>query len=105
MKSNRGEESLFLSTVREIAKENGWLYYHTADSRRSPPGYPDVTLVKGDTVIFAELKSRNGRVKKAQKQWIEALKRCDKVETYLWRPDNMGFILRRLIDGPQIPHM
>ena len=105
MKFKRGEESLFMPEVRRLAEANNWLYYHTADSRRSPPGYPDVTLARGDTVILAELKSKKGRVTKDQRRWISTLKGCSNIECYLWRPDDMGYIRRRLVEGPILPHM
>lgn len=87
--------------IVELARILGWLAYHTHDSRRSQPGFPDLVLVRGERLIFAELKSENGRVSPAQKVWLGALEhvageverstddrrsRPGRVEVYLWRP-------------------
>ena len=101
----RNDEAKFMARVRALAKENNWLYYHTADSRRSPAGYPDITLVKDGTIIFTELKTMIGRVTKDQKIWLEALNNCQTVETYLWRPNDMEYITRRLVEGPVPSHI
>jgi hypothetical protein len=58
--------------------------YHTFDSRRSNPGFPDLTLVKGSTLLFVELKSTKGRLTPAQSEWLEALGFVASVAT--WRP-------------------
>lgn len=57
-----------------LAKALGWLVYHTHDSRRSEPGFPDLTLVhpKQQRVLFWELKAEKGRVSVAQKIWLAA---------------------------------
>ena len=36
-------EKKFQSQVVRIAKVFGWLCYHTYDSRRSEPGFPDLS--------------------------------------------------------------
>ena len=38
-------EQAFQAAVMQLAKQYGWMAYHTFDSRKSPSGYPDVTLV------------------------------------------------------------
>lgn len=71
-------------TVREYAERAGWLVYHTFSSRRSPRGFPDLTMVRGDRLVFAELKSYAGRLKGAQKEWLDRLAGTP-AEVYLWR--------------------
>ena len=66
----------------------GLPYYHTYRSRRSEPGFPDVVIVSRPKVIFAELKAETGVVSLAQQSWLDALGGCNKIETYLWRPDD-----------------
>ena len=71
-----------LMTERELqdaivtaARLGGWLHYHTYDSRRSQPGFPDLVLVhphRGETV-FWECKSASGRVTDPQHAWLDAL--------------------------------
>lgn len=66
-------EKGFLQTVREYAGVKGWLIYHTHNSQRSERGFPDLVLVRGDKLLFLELKSEKGRVSPAQSHWIDCL--------------------------------
>ena len=91
-------ERQFTRAVREEAEIAGWeLIYHTHDSQRSDPGFPDLVLVRGDRIIFAELKYDRGyedwdtrRKRKAavtadQKRWINGLAKVPGIEVYIWR--------------------
>lgn len=66
-------EKEFQAQVLELAAWTGWLVYHTFDSRRSHAGFPDLVLVRGTRIIFAELKSERGRVSSEQQTWLDAL--------------------------------
>lgn len=70
----------------QLAQLRSWLVYHTRDSRRSQPGFPDIVLVKG-RLIFAELKSETGRLTPEQERWLAALRSagCD---VRVWRPSD-----------------
>lgn len=60
-------------------------------------GYPDWTLVRGDRLIFAELKSDTGRFTAGQPEWLDALRLVPGAEVYVWRPtdiDRIKAILR-----------
>lgn len=71
-------EAEFQQQVIDLAEVYGWLAYHTHDSRHSNPGFPDLVLVKGRALIFAELKTEKGRVRPEQQVWLDALERvCD----------------------------
>lgn len=85
-------ESEFQATVVELATWLRWRMYHTHDSRRSHAGFPDLVLVRAPRVIFAELKSEKGIVRPEQRNWLGTLQACPGVETYLWRPSDMGTI-------------
>ncbi len=74
------------SAVIELATWLGWKTYHTYDSRRSSPGFPDLTLVKGNTLLFVELKSAKGRLTTEQIEWLRALGFVATVAT--WRPSD-----------------
>jgi hypothetical protein len=77
-------EEQLLASVIELA---GWLKllsYHTRDSRRSAPGFPDLVLV-GSRVLFRELKSSKGKVTEDQYRWIEALDAAGE-DVDVWRP-------------------
>ena len=78
-------EKVFQATVLELAHLEGWLSYHTHDSRRSAAGFPDLVLVRPPRVIFAELKTAKGAMSPQQRLWIAALGACE-VEAYIWRP-------------------
>ena len=78
----------FQAQVVQLAKLTGWRVYHTYDSRRSNPGFPDLVLVRAPRVILAELKRERGRVTAAQREWGETLRACPGVEYYLWRPSD-----------------
>jgi len=86
----------FQQQVTDLASLHGWLIYHTHDSRRSQPGFPDLVLVR-ERVIFAELKTERGKLTRAQRIWLAALAGAS-VEAYCWRPsdtDTIAAILAR----------
>lgn len=90
-------ERVFQSQVLQLCKWLGLLAYHTHDSRRSQPGYPDLTIVGPCGVVFAELKTETGRVSPAQQQWLDALAAAG-LDAYVWRPSHLhdGVIQERL---------
>ncbi len=89
-------ESEFQGLVVDVAEQFGWLTYHTFDSRRSGPGFPDLVLVRGDRVVFAELKSQSGRLSADQRVWLERLTGAGTVEAYLWRPSDEVIVVKLL---------
>lgn len=80
-------ERAFQASVVRYARLMGWSTYHTHDSRRSDPGFPDLVLVRRPRVVFAELKAERGRVRPAQRAWIAELRACGQA-VYLWRPSS-----------------
>jgi hypothetical protein len=83
--------------VRRAAAETGWLHYHPYDSRRSEPGWPDSVFVKGDRILYRELKAAKGRLTPAQRQWLDALAIAGQ-DVAVWRPEHSvsGHIYRVL---------
>jgi hypothetical protein len=90
-------EDEFMSSVVDLAHVFRWMVHHgrpawTEKGWRTPiqgePGFPDLVLVRWPRVIFAELKSKQGKMSDAQAEWIAELKKCPAVEIYLWRPDD-----------------
>ena len=82
---------------REVVKRAlifGWKVYHTYDSRRSAPGFPDLVLVR-EHVIFAELKTAKGTVSKEQEAWIRDLQYAN-ATVYVWRPGDLEAIVEVL---------
>ena len=62
--------------IRQAALYQGWLCYHTHDSRHSAQGFPDLCLVHPRTgkLIFWEAKATTGRVSAEQNEWLDALR-------------------------------
>lgn len=78
-------EKQLQAAIVKTARLLGWRVYHTFDSRRSEPGFPDLTMVRGRLLIFAELKTDKGKVSAAQEAWLDALISTG-VGVALWRP-------------------
>ena len=65
-------EKQFQAQVVELATLYGYRVYHTFNSRRSAPGFPDLVLARSGAVLFVELKTTTGKVSKAQAEWLDA---------------------------------
>lgn len=65
---------------------HGWLVYHTYDSRRSHPGFPDLALTRNGTLLLTELKTEKGRLTEPQQLWKEQLETIHTTRYHLWRP-------------------
>jgi hypothetical protein len=92
-------EREWLRDVIQLAHINGWLVTHfrtalapdghwlTAIS--GDKGFPDLVLVRGRRLIFAELKTERGRVMPEQQRWLDALRHANlEVGVYVWRPSD-----------------
>lgn len=94
-------EKAFMGAVVRLAKQHGWLCYHPHDSRKSAPGYPDVTLARlpgpgrPGEVIWAELKV-DAPLTIEQEVWLATLSHVQHTETHLWTPADMSTIVARL---------
>ncbi len=78
-------EDELLASVTSLA---AWLRlsaYHTFDSRRSAPGFPDMVIAGPGGVIFAELKSAHGKLTKEQAEWRYVLELAGQAYK-LWHP-------------------
>lgn len=90
----RMREKQFQAQIVRLAKANGWIIFHTYDSRRSAPGFPDLVLVR-DRVLFRELKTDAGRVSKSQMEWGERLTEAG-ADFKIWRPQDTKAIIAEL---------
>lgn len=79
------------SQVIRAARSLDWTVYHTHDSRRSNPGWPDLALVR-DRLVIAELKTDTGKLSADQERWLDLLTNAG-VETYVWRPRDLDDVL------------
>lgn len=81
----------FQNHIIWLAKAHGWRYYHTFNSRKSVSGFPDLTLVRGRRLIFAEVKQDTTHPTKTQREWLSALDKT-RAEVYVWRPKDLKAI-------------
>lgn len=93
-------ESDFTDAVIELAMLRGWRVYHALPCRTNKgwrtltqghTGFLDLTLARRGVVLFAELKTRKGRLTAGQSLWIEHLPNA-----YVWRPADLDEIRRVL---------
>jgi hypothetical protein len=83
-------EKAWQAVVLDLARLHGWQAYHTFDSRRSQPGFPDLVLWRRGELIFVELKTDKGRVTPDQLRVISGLEDAGQ-QVYVWRPDDLDF--------------
>jgi hypothetical protein len=91
----RMSERELLDAVVDAARLLGWRVMHqrpgrTLDGWRTAiqghPGFPDLVLLRPPRLIFAELKTKRGRVHFDQATWLNGLDVVPGVEQYVWRP-------------------
>ena len=85
-------EKHFQAQVIDLAKKCGALCYHTYDSTRCEPSFPDLVIVK-NKVLYRELKTEKGRLTKAQKAWGDKLTAAGADSA---RPSDMQEIVKQL---------
>lgn len=104
-------EAELQAAVIELAQWNGWKVAHfrpAQNSRgdwRTPvaadgKGFPDLVMVSRFGVLVIELKAENGRLRPAQRAWLEAMDEAG-VRNEVWRPSDWtsGKIERILKEG------
>ncbi len=85
-------EAQFQETVIELAQKSGFKVYHTHDSRKSEPGFPDLVLVRPPRCLFVECKREDGKLTPEQGEWLMALAGCQSLAVFVWRPTEWGEI-------------
>ncbi len=107
MARQASEESL-RDDIVDLAQRYGWRVYFTWKSEHSPEGFPDLVLVRGETLIFWELKRDVGRrggkshaeLTPAQEAWLEDLARVRRILTGVVRPPDLESVAASLCDAP-----
>jgi len=99
-------EAQFKNAVIEVAQRYGWFVHHDlpAMNRRGKwathiqgdSGFPDLVLVNPKGVlVFAELKTDIGVVRKTQDAWLDRLEQSGAI-VQVWRPNQLPVIIRFL---------
>lgn len=92
------------ATVTDLAKQLGWLVYHTFNSRRSTHGFPDLVLVR-DRVVYVECKREDRTTSKLtdeQRRWLRALDQAGE-EVYVARPSHVRHLSQVLALRHPVP--
>src|SRR5215468_1252850 len=93
-------EKAFLAQITWYARLRGWLVYHTFDSRRSAPGFPDLVLLRAHPdgvgeALIAEVKTDTGRLTPEQAAWLSSFRACG-IAASVWRPADWEVIKNAL---------
>lgn len=91
-------EKEFQAAVVKLAVGNGFLAYHTHNSRRSEPGFPDWVFLKPPKLVIAELKTMKGRFTAEQEQWLDLLSLVPGIIVKRWRTADWDDIQRTLTE-------
>ena len=89
-------ERTFQAQVIAAAEAQGWLCYHTHDSRRSAPGFPDLIMVRGYRMIALELKVGRRKPTPEQLVWLAALREVWQVDALWAKPDDWDSLMEIL---------
>jgi hypothetical protein len=89
-------EQALQAAIIQLCKMLGIAWYHTADSRRSNKGWPDLVLC-GRKMLHRELKTEHGKLTAEQERWGGRL-RLAGADWAVWRPSDLrsGRIQREL---------
>jgi hypothetical protein len=74
--------------VRAIVKDLGLHRYHTFDSRKSDPGWPDLVAAGVGGLLFRELKTETRKPTRAQQEWLDVLAAAG-ADAGVWRPSDL----------------
>ena len=81
-------EKAFQEQVIQLAMLCGFLQYHTRDSRRSAAGFPDLILIRDESLIAAELKVGDQRDHaRLNTTGSPPSASCPAATAVVWRPD------------------
>lgn len=88
--------------VRQLMQLHRWRHYHTHLAKHSPAGFPDECAIRGNRLLFAELKREKGKTSPSQDEWLADLRAwaamltahltgpgAPVLEVYLWRPSDL----------------
>lgn len=92
----RLKEYTFQVAVTQFAESQGWRVQYFRKSAAAgvngkyvgigPKGWPDLVLVRGQSMICIECKAERGKETPEQQEWLEVLSRVPGVDCYIARP-------------------
>jgi VRR-NUC domain len=95
-------EDDFQKAVTDALTLFGWRWCHFRPARTQrgwrtalsgSPGFPDIVAVRGDRIIYVELKAMNGELRDEQRAWLSNLGAAG-ADCHCWRPSDWPFIER-----------
>ena len=83
-------ENQLQAAIIKYAELMGWRIYHVTNVHKrlrshTSEGFPDLHMVRGKRIVYAELKDATKPRTDAQDDWAEAIQQTP-AEYYLWRP-------------------
>jgi hypothetical protein len=103
-------EAEFTAQVLALAALRGWRCFHARPARTAvgwrtavqgngAGGFPDLILIRGDSMLVVELKVKRGKATPDQLAWLDAF-RAAGIFAAIWRPSDWPLIEMILEDGP-----
>jgi len=89
-------EKQFAAEVIRLGRVFHQRIYFTQHSKGSPPGWPDLVIVKPPFLRIRELKTNEGRLTPIQVETIELLKACTQFDVDIWRPKDWQRIVAEM---------
>lgn len=85
-------EKQFMAQIVQLARLCGWLVYHTHDSRRSEPGFPDLLMLKDGRIVVFECKVGKNKLTADQERWMLAFREVENCTMFVVYPDSWPLI-------------
>ena len=63
---------------------------------RNDPGWPDLFLIRDDTLIVAELKSDRNYPTPEQRAWLDAFRKVRRIAVFVWKPRDVQQVTEAL---------
>ena len=92
-------EKQLQAAIVDYAAKTGWRAYHTYDSRKSVPGFPDLVLIRRERLVAAELKVGRNKPTRAQWDWLEAFAGTGAETCVWWDMDWLDGTVERVLQG------
>ena len=86
LKAPRPSEKQLSQAIVDLGRLLGFRVHRNWSEMHSPKGWPDLVLCKPPRLIFAEIKSQDGKVTEEQQEWLDLLAQVPGIEVHLWRP-------------------